>query len=146
MCKVRENLHKIYNQEFLSNLISQAVSKKDRYKTVKHQKLKKGDNVLLQQRHLKCMNYPLGIVKAIKINDMGEVTGASVHKGRTGEITHRHVNSLIPLLTFDAEEDDRSMTPDNDTNPNITPHASPKRQAATKAMSKWRVLLDSGLL
>ena len=80
------------------------------------------------------------------MNDMGEVTGASVRKGRTGEITHRHVNSLIPLLTFDAEEDDSSMTPDNDANPNITPPATPERQAATRAMSKWRDLLDSGLL
>ena len=48
---------------------------------MKHQKLKKGDIVLLQERHLKCMNYPLGIVKEIKINDIGEVTGASVRKG-----------------------------------------------------------------
>ena len=56
------------------------------------------------------------------------------------------MNSLIPLLTFDAEEDDSSMTPDSDANPNITPPATPKRQAATRAMSKWRDLLDSGLL
>ena len=145
LCKVRENLHKICNQEFLSNVISQAVSKKDRYKTVKHQKLKKGDIVLLQERHLKCMDYPLGIVKDIKINDIGEVTGASVRKSRTREITHRHVNSLIPLMTFDVEEDDSSVTPDNDANLNITAHASPKRHAATKAMSKWRDLLDIGL-
>ena len=126
-CKVRENLHKIYNQEFLSNLIFQAGSKKGSYKTVKHQKLKKGVIVLLQERHLKCMNYPLSIVKDIKINDMGEATGASVRKGRTGEITHRHVNSLLPLLTFDAEEDNSSMTPDNDGSHNITLHTSPKR-------------------
>ena len=47
---------------------------------------------------MKPNQFPMAIVKEIVLNDLGEVTGAKVLKGRTRETVQRHVSSLVPLL------------------------------------------------
>ena len=47
--KCRGYLIELYNSEYLSNLVSQATDKKDRYKAVKHKALEVGDVVLLSE-------------------------------------------------------------------------------------------------
>ncbi|XP_068245280.1 uncharacterized protein [Palaemon carinicauda] len=96
--KVRETLIRIYHSEFLTTLINQAVDKTDRYKPVTHKIIEAGDIVLLKDPHTKALNYPLGIVKGVVKNDLGEVTNAQILKGKSGEVVKRHVTSLIPLL------------------------------------------------
>ena len=41
----------------------------------------------------------MGIVKDVTKNVNGEVTGASILKGKTKEVVKRHVTTLIPLLS-----------------------------------------------
>ena len=97
--KIRENLIKIYNEEFLTTLIVQATNKSGRYKPKLHHKLKVGDLVLLKEKFLKSSEYPMGIVKEVQTNIKDEVTGAKILKGKTKELVKRHVSSLIPLLS-----------------------------------------------
>ncbi|XP_066981209.1 uncharacterized protein [Macrobrachium rosenbergii] len=96
--KVRTRLIEVYNNEFLSNLVTQAVNVKNRYKPVSHKSLQIGDIVLIKETHTKPTNYPMAIVKEITTNVNGEVTGALVFKGKTKELVKRHSSTLIPLL------------------------------------------------
>ena len=97
--KARKVLNKIYHEEFLTNLISQATSVKDRYARVSHDRLEVGDLVLIKEPLLKPTNFPLAVVQEVISNDLGETTSAKVRKGKSKEITHRHSSSLIPLLS-----------------------------------------------
>ena len=69
--KVRSNLIKIYQEEFLANLIKQAVDKPDRYKPVTHKHISPGDIVLLKETFTKPNDYPMGVVKEVQVNDLG---------------------------------------------------------------------------
>ena len=95
---IRTNLLDIYQSEFLATLMQQAVDLKDRYKPIAHKKLAVGDIVLIKELHMKPNQFPMAIVKEVVLNDLGEVTGAKVLKGRTRETVQRHVSSLVPLL------------------------------------------------
>jgi len=96
--KARENLINVYHEEFLANLIYQAVDKKGRYSPVSHKCLKPGDIVLLVEKLLKNYHYPMGRVERVETNSLGEVTAAYVFKGSTRERVYRHVTSLILLI------------------------------------------------
>ena len=96
--KIRSNLISIYNAEFLPQLITQATNEKSRYKPVTHKPIGVGDIVLLKEDHTKQSNYPMARVKKITLNELGEVTGATVFKGRTKETVKRHSSVIIPLL------------------------------------------------
>ncbi|XP_068216618.1 uncharacterized protein [Palaemon carinicauda] len=89
---VRHRLFDLYQSEFMSTLLSQAIDTKDRYKPCKHDKIGVGDIVLIKDANVKPVNFPMGIVKQIITNNEGETTGA--------ELTKRHVSCLIPLLLF----------------------------------------------
>ncbi|XP_066981068.1 uncharacterized protein [Macrobrachium rosenbergii] len=102
---VRTNLLEIYHREFMNTLIKQATDKKDRYAPVNHKQISIGDIVLIKDDGYKPVNYPMGIVKEVFKNINGEVTAAKVLKGKTNEITKRHVTSLIPLLRKESDED-----------------------------------------
>ena len=80
--KVRNKLIEIYNNEYMSNLIYQAVNKKDRYKPISHKSIKEGDIVLIKDPMTKIMDYPMAVVKEVIKNSNGEVTGAIVMKGK----------------------------------------------------------------
>ena len=105
--KVRKNLVNLYESEFLGTLIRQATNEKDRYRPCNHKNLEKGDIVLIKEGNTKPQHYPMGIVKDILKNESGEVTGATILKGRTRETTKRHVTTLIPILrTTDNPKED----------------------------------------
>ena len=56
------------------------------------------DFVLLKESYAKPIDYPMGLVNEVQVNDLGEVTGAVIRKGRTGELVKRHSSVIIPLL------------------------------------------------
>jgi len=101
MKKVRARVVKIYNEEFLGNLIYQAVDSSDRYKPVKHESVKVGDIILLQEPNMKSSHYPKAIVREVVTNCNDEVTGVIAMKGTTRETVKRHVSSIILLLSCD---------------------------------------------
>ena len=110
LCKLTE----FYNEQFLVKLMHQSVDIKDRYRPVKHDLLKQGDIVILQEDLTKIQNYPLGVVKDIVVNSQGEITGATIMKGSNREIVKRHSNTIIPLLT---------VSTDNEISNNVDPSA-----------------------
>ena len=102
--KVRNNLCDLYHNEFLTTLITQATDRKGRYRPVSHMPLSPGDIVLLKEPLMKSYTYPMAIVKKVQVNDINEVTGVSVFKGKTRETVERHITSIIPLLKASLEE------------------------------------------
>lgn len=96
--KVSDRLRTIYHEEFLTSLMYQSVDRKNRYTPVLHEPLGVGDIVLLVEPNCKQHNYPMGIVKEIEENSLGEITAARVFKGVTRELVYRHASSLILLL------------------------------------------------
>ena len=64
---------------------------------IKHKGLQVGDIVLLTEPLTKPVNYPMGIVESITINELGEVTRGKVRKGSKRELVDRHSSSLIPI-------------------------------------------------
>ncbi|MEL7307448.1 MAG: hypothetical protein AAGK05_05915, partial [Pseudomonadota bacterium] len=95
LAKVRKNLVRVYQDEFMGNLIQQATNAKDRYRKVQHNKIKPGDIVLLKEQYVKPNHYPLGLVKEIFENSLGEVTGAKIFKGSSKELVQRHSSVII---------------------------------------------------
>ena len=120
--KVRSNLIDLYHSEFIAKLMQQAVAVKDRYSPVKHTALQRNDIVLIKEPFHKPSQYPMGIVKDIVTNDLGEVTGATVLNGKTHEVTKRHVSNLIFLLRPSAtpEPETVSITPSDTQTPEET--------------------------
>ena len=113
--KVRAYLNKEYHEQFIPNLINQAVNIKDRYKPVLHKNVSVGDIVLLKEPMLKPSNYPLGIVTKAILNDLQEVTSVDVRKGCNREIVKRHIETIIPLLTSVQESTGVCREPVNDS-------------------------------
>jgi len=109
---VNKRLVELYNDEFLKRLIDQAVDKKDRYKPVRHHGLLKGDIVLLKDKHLKCFQYPMAVVRDVVTNENNEVTGIIAMKGKSREIVRRHASSVIPLLSPNIENEEEPAEED----------------------------------
>ena len=141
--KANSELINLYHGEFLHQLISQAVDKKDRYKPVLHKQLDVGDIVLLVTPNTKQHNYPMGVVRKTNVNSLGEVSSAVVFKGGTREEVVRHASSLILLLKTD--DDNRSPEPlaisDNEDIPSDV-YVRPQRRAAAIAREKISALKD----
>ena len=135
--KVKHNLIRLYNEEFIGNLISQAVNEKDRFKPVKHKPISVGDIVLIKEPLCKSTNYPIGRVKEVITNINDEVTGVKVLKGKSGEILKRHISSIIPLLSA-IEDTGQRQEVGSDNNQLRKP---PKRQAAIQSAQKTRDIL-----
>ena len=138
--KVLTDLRNIYSDEFLGTLMSQAVDRKDRYKPVSHKGLEVGDIVLLKEANTKPNHYPLGIIKQTVTNDIGEVTGALVMKGRSREIVKRHSSTIIPMLQVDSK-DNGSVS--QNSNPEVIVPSRPMRKAAKTSREKTRILLNN---
>ena len=101
--RVRESLKEIYHKEFLANLMSQSVDRKDRYKPVSHSVLEIGDLVSIKQPFSKPLQYPMGIIKSVKVNDLGETVSAQVMKSNR-QVVNKHANDLILLLKRNSHE------------------------------------------
>ena len=118
--KVRKNVKEKYQSEFLANLVSQATNQRDRYKQSPHQRLAIGDIVLLKDQFCKPNHFPMGIVKAIDVNSLGEVTSATVMKGQTRELVYRHVSSLILLVPNESCSPDENNDDNSDNDSEVT--------------------------
>ena len=141
--KVRQILRGKYQDEFLANLIFQATDKQNRYVPKPHKHLDVGDIVLIKEPNCKPYNFPLGIIKSLETNSIGENTSAVVFKGKTRELTKRHVSSLIPLLSQgNISEDDKPLMFDNEFSDKTI---RVKRQAAQEANEKNTLLFSHDL-
>ncbi|XP_064097667.1 uncharacterized protein LOC135209048 [Macrobrachium nipponense] len=147
--KARESIIEIYNNEFVVQLVNQATDKRGRYQPVNHKLLEVGDIVLIKEPLLKPTNFPMGIVKEIKVNSLGEVTGATVLKGKSREETKRHVSSLIPLLykrEFEAKFSDKvQSTCDGKQSKEDVVKERPKRQTAIIGKERVKTLFEDDL-
>ena len=129
--KVRQVLREKYQDEFLANLILQATDKQNRYTPKPHKNLNVGDIVLIKEQNCKPYNFPLGIIKSLETNSIGENTSAVVLKGKTKETTKRHVSSLIPLLsTTSATGDESTLVVNNEVSNKDTRVTRAAAQAA----------------
>ena len=137
--KVFTDLQQIYHEEFLVQLMSQAIDKRDGYAPVSLKVLAPGDIVLLVEPLTKQSNYPLGVVKSVNVNDLGEVSSAIVMKGKTRELVYRHASSLIRLLQSspgpECSERESEIAPIHTETPN-NPLKRPPRRAAERAKVK----------
>lgn len=145
--KCRDRLRELYHSEFLAGLVHQATNQKERYKPKLHRALKMGDIVLLKDPHLKPTTYPLAIVKKVKTNSLGEVTAATVFKGKTRQSVYRYVSSLILLIPNDNEVDNNDHeefdNANNKFNDNISnSEASSSTRPTRKAAEASRNLLN----
>ncbi|XP_064116582.1 uncharacterized protein LOC135222425 [Macrobrachium nipponense] len=150
---IRTNLLEIYHREFMNTLIKQATDKKDRYAPVNHKQISIGDIVLIKDDGYKPVNYPMGIVKEVFKNINGEVTAAKVLKGKTNEITKRHVTSLIPLLRKESDED--TVASDDDDEDAVASKEEiqgmdvsrkrPRRKAAEISRQKFKNILNDDI-
>ena len=135
LCKVRTNLIDIYHNEFLGNLIFQAVDRKSRYKPVSHKQVQVGDIVLIQEENSKRSTYPMGLILQTFENSLGEITHAIVRKGKGGHSNRIHVSQLIPLL----ESNDNSSGSSDDVTSDVTVAARPRRKAALASRAKTQL-------
>ena len=142
--KVRSYLINIYHEEFLGNLIHQAANAKDRFKPVKHTLLQNNDVVLIKQPYSKPNQYPMGIVRDVTINELGEVTGVTLLKGKTGEVTKRHSSNLIFLFRPDVSSNEDKDSLNHDSN-SASNHTRGKRKAAKISALKTRQILQKNL-
>ena len=145
MRKIRAALIDIYNGEFLSTLIKQAVDVKDRYKPHRHEHLSIGDVVLLKEPFQKPSNYPMGVITKVNKNDNDEVTSAVIRKGGTRESVKRHATTIIPLLSCSQMSDnsqdllrDRDVTIKNSDVDDGEANVRKKRTAAVKCLQRMR--------
>lgn len=140
---VSKRLRDSYHYEFLTTLVRQSVDRKDRYAPVLHKPLAQGDIVLLVEPNLKQQDYPMGIIKEIENNSLGEVTAARVFKGKTRELVYRHASSLILLLQnhFEEENNEKESVPAETSTHSL--RKTDLRSASKKARHKIRNLLDA---
>ena len=102
--------------------------------------------MLIKEDHVKPVHFPMGIVKNIITNINGEITGATVLKGKTGELTKRHANSLIPLLSLDGNPSEDSSeisagdTDGNDAELAVRPRST--RKAALESIGRTKTMLE----
>ena len=125
----------------LQTLLGQAVDRKSRYRPVDHFPLAVGDIVLIKEENTKFSNYPLGVIREIFFNDIGEVTHAVVLKGRTRQLSRLHSSNLIPYLKVNPSAPNSC----SDTLPSkglVSPSARPKRKAAVVSRERTRLMLD----
>ena len=148
LLKARSFVNSLYHSEFLSNLEDQATNVKKRYVPVQHRPLQVGDVVLLKEINHKPNKYPMGIVRQVKINDLGESTEALIFKGSTHELVRRHVNSIVPLLTTEEQEADTSrdiVDPQTENQDQKVIKRASARKAALSAREKVRSDYEEGL-
>ncbi|XP_018025685.1 uncharacterized protein LOC108681191 [Hyalella azteca] len=142
---VRRKLVDKYNSQFIPSLITQATSKKDGFRPVKHKVLGVNDLVLLKEPNQKRYNYAMGRVTEVTLNHLGEVTEVSVLKGNGGTV-RRHVTSLIPLLTASPTTETRSPVPPNQPIVMETEANRPRRLAAQRGRGKIKDLIERNLI
>ena len=97
LIKNRDKLVEIYRSEFFTDLTRKATNKPDRYASVNHNKLEIWDVVLLVDQHVKSVKFPMGVVRKVVKNSLGEVTHSMVMKDNR-KVANRHVKHWIFYL------------------------------------------------
>ena len=146
--RVKKNLEKLYQDEFIANLIKQATDRKDRYSKQSHKILKVGDLVSIKMPNTKPFDFPLGIVVRVEMNDLNEVVSAEIRKANK-EVIRRHADDIIFLSNTSFQENEFSVSLDEtDSEPkldNAIQNVS-KRNAAKKCMEKNQALASNNLV
>ena len=96
--ETKNKLNQLYNEEFIQKLLDQSIDKNNRYSPNFHNAINVGDIFLLKDEYIKASQYPMGRVTKTVVNDLNEVKGVEIKKGKTGETVKRHVTSVIPLM------------------------------------------------
>lgn len=148
---VNKRLVENYSNQFLTQLISQAVDKSERYKPVMHKKLSVGSIVLLIEPHTKRSNYPMGIIKKLNFNSLGEVTSALIMKGKNRETVFRHSSSIIPLLEVESDADTDGMDGESSSSETISssppiPYERTLRKSSATARKNIQSLIADDLI
>ena len=134
LTEIRQNLHKIYEEEFFQTLMYQATNESDRYKPVTHHKLSIGDVVLVKENFMKRCNFPLARVTEITTNSANEVTDVTLIKGNK-ETIKRHVSSVIPYLKSNLSNSNQKSPVQK-----AEQRERPKRAAAERSRDLFRNL------
>ena len=139
--KVRGELMKIYNEEFLCKLINQATDKSSRYSPVLHKKLSVGDIVLIKEVKSKPSKYPMAVVVELQVNVLEETTGAKLRKAN-GEIVKRHASVIIPLLSDLGLPPAKLTGVDSNLEVPEKLNSRPLRRAAVESRKKTKSILS----
>ena len=94
---------------------------------------------VLKEENVKPSNMPMGRIQAITKNSLGEVTGAIVLKGSSGEEVKRHASVLIPLLQDIGQPGSDAPVPAA----NALPQRPPRRAAASVSAQRTRDILTN---
>ena len=140
MRNVKFELNRLYYDQFLVNLRSDATNRSRRYKAKNHVKLKIGDIVAVRQPNIKPYYSPIGMVLAVEINDLDEVVAASIRKCN-GEVIRRHVSDLVLLIESICDEESINL---NSREPPKERRSN--RKAAARSASKTSALYASCLV
>ena len=99
---------------------------------------------------MKTVNWPLGRVTQVFEYSIGEITHAIVKKGRTSELTKRHVTCLVYL--FSPETSISPISKDTNADPNCQPDippeiaTRPKRAAAVRSTARIKSMIEDNAL
>ena len=140
LVKVRDKLKELYNGEYLALLMDQATNEKDRYRPVVYKSLSVGDVVLIKEQFCKPTNYPMGVVKELQVNSLGEVTGATILKGNSRELVKRHSSTIIPLLSLSQPVQTNKDSDFQDPPVEKRPH---RRKAAVVSEAKTKLIVNN---
>ena len=144
--KASQRLSQLYEDQFLQQLIVQAVQPKDSFKPVTHKQLNIGDLVLVKDILLKPHQYPIGRIIKVITNDLSEVTEVELIKANK-EVIRRHVMSIIPLLRLASKDTEDFLDADDNTDEVLVKKDDRKpRKTAQDCMAKVKNYIKSGLL
>ena len=140
---IKDRLREHYHSEFLYGLLDQATKNKNKYIPVKHQRLHKGDVVLIKDSFVKAPNFPLAKVLEVVENSIGETTQAVLLKANKN-IIKRDISSLILLVK--KEQLEPTVCEDNESfrdSSSFDPEVRPKRLAAIRSQEKIKSMIDA---
>ena len=150
LSNVRRRLEKLYQSEFVNNLMLQATDRKGRYGRVTHEIVEIGDLVSIIAKNQKPNNYPMAIITKVEKNSLGEVVSVEARKSNR-EIVRRHSEDIILQLKRQEDSEDEetarrsnedAMDPTATTAPQRKKRTGPKRKAATNCNEINRLLLE----
>ena len=96
---------------------------------------------MLKEVNTKPNHYLLALVKETVVNDLGEITGAIVFKGKSRELVKRHSSTIIPLLTV-SENSNRFNQSGSGVKDEEVFGIHPSRKAAMVCREKTKSMLQ----
>ena len=124
--KILKDIRNSYQTEFLETLRCQSTSVKNRYSPNDHNMVAVGDLVLIRSKFVKPYLCPLGLVKSVELNELGESTAVTIRKSN-GETIRRHVSDIVILEKMDSKIPEKM----SEIVGNVSP-SRPKRKAANR--------------